>query len=228
MKTSSAEVLKVTGVSKYFYEPEKFQVLKNIDLTVQRGEFLSLVGKSGCGKSTLMYVLSTMDTDYEGELEIAGERLTGKKQNELAPFRNNHIGFVFQFHYLLPEFTVLQNVMIPALKLGQYSRTEIEHRAVEKLKLLGMDEHVHKKTNKLSGGQQQRVAIARALINDPDIIMGDEPTGNLDSYNAGLVFETFRELTSAYNQSIIAVTHDSEFAKRTDRVVEMSDGRIIK
>ncbi len=228
MKTSSAYVLKVTGVSKYFYEPEKFQVLKNIDLTVQRGEFLSLVGKSGCGKSTLMYVLSTMDTDYEGELEIAGERLTGKKQNELAPFRNNHIGFVFQFHYLLPEFTVLQNVMIPALKLGQYSRLEIEHRAVEKLKLLGMDEHVHKKTNKLSGGQQQRVAIARALINDPDIIMGDEPTGNLDSYNAGLVFETFRELTSAYNQSIIAVTHDSEFAKRTDRVVEMSDGRIIK
>lgn len=228
MKASSDDVLKVTGVSKYFYEPEKFQVLKNIDLTVQRGEFLSLVGKSGCGKSTLMYVLSTMDTDYEGELEIAGKRLTGKKQNELAPFRNNHIGFVFQFHYLLPEFTVLQNVMIPALKLGQYSRTEIEHRAVEKLKLLGMDEHVHKKTNKLSGGQQQRVAIARALINDPDIIMGDEPTGNLDSYNAGLVFETFRELTSAYNQSIIAVTHDSEFAKRTDRVVEMSDGRIIK
>lgn len=228
MKTSSAEVLKVTGVSKYFYEPEKFKVLKNIDLTVQQGEFLSLVGKSGCGKSTLMYVLSTMDTDYEGELEIAGERLTGKKQNELAPFRNNHIGFVFQFHYLLPEFTVLQNVMIPALKLGQYSRAEIEHRAVEKLKLLGMDEHVHKKTNKLSGGQQQRVAIARALINDPDIIMGDEPTGNLDSYNAGLVFETFRELTSRHGQSIIAVTHDSEFAKRTDRVVEMSDGRIIK
>lgn len=228
MKTSSTEVLKVTGVSKYFYEPEKFKVLKNIDLTVQQGEFLSLVGKSGCGKSTLMYVLSTMDTDYEGDLEIAGERLTGKKQNELAPFRNNHIGFVFQFHYLLPEFTVLQNVMIPALKLGQYSRAEIEHRAVEKLKLLGMDEHVHKKTNKLSGGQQQRVAIARALINDPDIIMGDEPTGNLDSYNAGLVFETFRELTSRHGQSIIAVTHDSEFAKRTDRVVEMSDGRIIK
>lgn len=228
MKASSADVLKVTGVSKYFYEPEKFQVLKNINLTVQRGEFLSLVGKSGCGKSTLMYVLSTMDTDYEGELEIAGERLTGKKQNELASFRNNHIGFVFQFHYLLPEFTVLQNVMIPALKLGQYSRAEIEDRAIEKLKLLGMDEHVHKKTNKLSGGQQQRVAIARALINDPDIIMGDEPTGNLDSYNAGLVFETFRELTTAYKQSIIAVTHDSEFARRTDRVVEMSDGRIIK
>lgn len=225
---NEAPVLKVNGVTKYFYEPEKFQVLKNINLEVNRGEFLSLVGKSGCGKSTLMYVLSTMDTDYEGELEIAGEQLTGKKQNALAAFRNKHIGFVFQFHYLLPEFTVLQNVMIPAQKLGHYDQREIEHRAIEKLKLLGMHEYTTKKTSKLSGGQQQRVAIARALINDPAIIMGDEPTGNLDSYNAGLVFDIFRELTKVYYQSIIAVTHDNEFARRTDRVVEMSDGRIVK
>jgi len=226
MTTQSPYVLRTQEVTKYFYDPEKFQVLKNINLTVNKGEFLSLVGKSGCGKSTLMYVLSTMDTDYEGELEIAGERLTGKKQNELAQFRNNHIGFVFQFHYLLPEFTVLQNVMIPALKLGKYSNSEIEHRAIEKLTLLGMQEFAHKRTNKLSGGQQQRVAIARALINDPDIIMGDEPTGNLDSYNSNIVFEIFRELTSAYKQTIIAVTHDDEFAKKTDRVVVMSDGKI--
>ncbi len=226
MTTQSSYVLRTQEVTKYFYDPEKFQVLKNINLTVNRGEFLSLVGKSGCGKSTLMYVLSTMDTDYEGELEIAGERLTGKKQNELAQFRNNHIGFVFQFHYLLPEFTVLQNVMIPALKLGKYSNSEIEHRAIEKLTLLGMQEFAHKRTNKLSGGQQQRVAIARALINDPDIIMGDEPTGNLDSYNSNIVFDIFRELTSAYKQTIIAVTHDDEFAKKTDRVVVMSDGKI--
>jgi len=226
MTTQSSYVLRTQEVTKYFYDPEKFQVLKNINLTVNKGEFLSLVGKSGCGKSTLMYVLSTMDTDYEGELEIAGERLTGKKQNELAQFRNNHIGFVFQFHYLLPEFTVLQNVMIPALKLGKYSNSEIEHRAIEKLTLLGMQEFAHKRTNKLSGGQQQRVAIARALINDPDIIMGDEPTGNLDSYNSNIVFDIFRELTSAYKQTIIAVTHDDEFAKKTDRVVVMSDGKI--
>lgn len=226
MTTQSSYVLRTQEVTKYFYDPEKFQVLKNINLTVNRGEFLSLVGKSGCGKSTLLYVLSTMDTDYEGELEIAGERLTGKKQNELAQFRNNHIGFVFQFHYLLPEFTVLQNVMIPALKLGKYSNSEIEHRAIEKLTLLGMQEFAHKRTNKLSGGQQQRVAIARALINDPDIIMGDEPTGNLDSYNSNIVFDIFRELTSAYKQTIIAVTHDDEFAKKTDRVVVMSDGKI--
>lgn len=228
MTTQSSYVLRTQEVTKYFYDPEKFQVLKNINLTVNRGEFLSLVGKSGCGKSTLMYVLSTMDTDYEGELEIAGERLTGKKQNELAQFRNNHIGFVFQFHYLLPEFTVLQNVMIPALKLGKYSNSEIEHRAIEKLTLLGMQEFAHKRTNKLSGGQQQRVAIARALINDPDIIMGDEPTGNLDSYNSNIVFDIFRELTSVYKQTIIAVTHDDEFAKKTDRVVVMSDGKIAR
>jgi len=219
-------VLRTQDIIKYFYDPEKFQVLKNISLTVNRGEFLSLVGKSGCGKSTLMYVLSTMDTDYQGQLEIAGMQLTGKSQNELAQFRNRHIGFVFQFHYLLPEFTVLQNVMIPALKLGQYSKEEIEHRAIEKLSVLGMQEHAKKRTSKLSGGQQQRVAIARALINDPDIIMGDEPTGNLDSYNSNVVFDIFRELTSVYKQTIIAVTHDDEFAKRTDRVVVMSDGQI--
>ena len=222
------KVLTTHKISKYFYEPEKFQVLKEIDLSVQRGEFLSLVGKSGCGKSTLMYVLSTMDSSYEGELEIAGIRLTGKKQDELARFRNEHIGFVFQFHYLLPEFTAIQNVMIPALKLNRYSRAEIEARAYEKLKILGIEEFASKPSSKLSGGQQQRVAIARALINDPDIVMGDEPTGNLDSYNTHLVFDIFRELTHQYNQTIIAVTHDEEFARNSDRVVEMSDGKIIR
>jgi lipoprotein-releasing system ATP-binding protein len=220
-------VLQTRGVNKYFYEPEKFQVLKDINLVVNKGEFLSLIGKSGCGKSTLMYILSTMDTDYEGELEIAHTRLTGKTQNELAAFRNAHIGFVFQFHYLLPEFTVLQNVMVPALRLGKYSKKEVEERAYKKLETLGIKEQALKLSSKLSGGQQQRVAIARALINDPDIIMGDEPTGNLDSYNTQLVFDIFRELTHTYNQTIIAVTHDDEFAKRSDRVVEMSDGKII-
>jgi lipoprotein-releasing system ATP-binding protein len=220
-------VLRTHKVTKYFYEPEKFQVLREIDLTVYKGEFLSLVGKSGCGKSTLMYVLSTMDTDYEGELEIAGSRLTDKNQNDLAAFRNAHIGFVFQFHYLLPEFTALENVMIPALKLGRYSRAEVQERAYEKLSMLDMKDHATKVTTKLSGGQQQRVAIARALINDPDIIMGDEPTGNLDSYNTQVVFDIFRELTHTYRQTIIAVTHDEEFAANSDRVIEMSDGKII-
>jgi lipoprotein-releasing system ATP-binding protein len=221
------DVLKTHKITKYFYEPDKFKVLKEVDLTVPRGEFMSLVGKSGCGKSTLMYVLSTMDTDYEGELEIAGQRLTDKDQNELAAFRNAHIGFVFQFHYLLPEFTVLQNVMIPALKLGKLSKAEIEEKAYQKLAILGMKEHASKASSKLSGGQQQRVAIARALINDPDIIMGDEPTGNLDSYNTALVFDIFQELTKKYGQTIIAVTHDEEFARKSDRIVEMSDGSIV-
>jgi lipoprotein-releasing system ATP-binding protein len=221
------EVLKAKNISKYFYDPEKFQVLKNIDLNVQRGEFLCLIGKSGCGKSTLMYVLSTMDTDYEGQLEIADDNLTGRDQNYLSAFRNQHIGFVFQFHYLLPEFTALQNVMIPALKLGKYPRKQIEERAYEKLKILGVEDQALKPTSKLSGGQQQRVAIARALINDPDLIMGDEPTGNLDSYNTQVIFDIFQELTHEYNQTIIAVTHDDEFARKSDRTVEMSDGKIL-
>jgi lipoprotein-releasing system ATP-binding protein len=221
-------VLKAENITKYFYEPQKFKVLKNISFTVQKGEFLSLVGKSGCGKSTLLYILSTMDTDYEGTLEMNGQVLTGKNQNELAFFRNEHIGFVFQFHYLLPEFTALQNVMLPALKLAKYSKQENEERAYQKLKLLGMHDQATKPSSKLSGGQQQRVAIARALINDPTIIMGDEPTGNLDSVNSKNVFDIFKELSTTYHQTIIAVTHDAEFARNTDRIIEMNDGEIVR
>jgi lipoprotein-releasing system ATP-binding protein len=220
-------ILKANNIVKYFYEPEKFQVLKGIDFTVNKGEFLTIVGKSGCGKSTLLYILSTMDTDYEGSLEINGEKLTGKSQDDLSRFRNEHIGFVFQFHYLLPEFSALENVMIPAQKLGKYSKEEIGERAYSKLELLGMKDFALKRTNKLSGGQQQRVAIARALINDPTIIIGDEPTGNLDSANTQIAFDILKELTRSFGQTIIAVTHDKEFAQRSDRTIEMQDGEII-
>lgn len=219
--------LKASNITKYFYEPQKFQVLKNIDFEVHKGEFLTLVGKSGCGKSTLLYVLSTMDTDYEGQLVIDGETVTGKKQNQLARVRNEKIGFVFQFHFLLPEFTCLDNVMMPALKLAKYSREEIKERAYEKLRILDMHDQALKPTSKLSGGQQQRVAIARALINDPLLIMGDEPTGNLDTKNTQIVFDIFKELTQQYNQTIIAVTHDKEFAQNSDRMIVMQDGEII-
>jgi lipoprotein-releasing system ATP-binding protein len=220
-------VLKAENITKYFYNPQKFQVVKNISFSVEKGKMVSIVGKSGCGKSTLLYILSTMDTDYEGTLFINNKKLTGLDQNELAAFRNAHIGFVFQFHYLLPNFTALDNVMIPALKLGKFSREEIEHRAYEKLKLLDMHDFATKHSNKLSGGQQQRVAIARALINDPMIIMGDEPTGNLDSKNSKNVFDIFKGLTEQYNQSIIVVTHDEEFARNTNAIITMSDGEII-
>lgn len=222
-----ASVLKANNIVKYFYQPEKFQVLKGVDFDVAEGEFLSIVGKSGCGKSTLLYILSTMDTDYEGSLEIKGETLTGKSQNDLARFRNENLGFVFQFHYLLPEFTALMNVMLPALRLGRYSKEEVEERAIQKLRLVGMDEYAMKHASKLSGGQQQRVAIARALINDPAIIMGDEPTGNLDKANSTRVFDIFKELTEGKKQTIITVTHDLDFANGSDRIIEMQDGQIL-
>ena len=221
-------ILKADNIVKYFYEPEKFQVLKGISFEVKKGEFLALVGKSGCGKSTLMYVLSTMDTDYEGTLSIKDTVLTKQSQNQLAAFRNENIGFVFQFHYLLPEFSALENVMIPALKLKKYSRAEVEERAYKNLELLGLKDQALKNANKLSGGQQQRVAIARALINDPAIIMGDEPTGNLDTANTQIVFDIFRELAKERQQTIIAVTHDDDFAKNCDRIIEMKDGQIVK
>ena len=219
-------VLSARHLNKYFYDPDKFQVLTDISFEVQPGEFLAIVGKSGCGKSTLLYLLSTMDTDYEGQVELAGTSLRGRSQDFLAHFRNEHLGFVFQFHFLLPEFSVLQNVMLPGLKLGKYPTKQVEERAMEKLRLIGMTEHAHKPASKLSGGQQQRVAIARALINDPTIVMGDEPTGNLDRANSENVFAIFRDL-AAKGQTIITVTHDPDFAAATDRIIEMSDGRII-
>jgi lipoprotein-releasing system ATP-binding protein len=220
-------ILEAKKIGKYFYEPEKFRVLDGVSFNVNKGEFVSLIGKSGSGKSTLLYVLSTMDTDYEGELIIHNENVTGKKQNELAGIRNEKIGFVFQFHYLLPEFTCLQNCMIPAMRLGKFSKDEIEHKAYERLKTLGLEEQAHKLASKLSGGQQQRVAIARALMNDPLIIMGDEPTGNLDTKNSEIVFDIFKQLAHEYKQTIIAVTHDTDFAKRSDRVIELQDGKIL-
>src|SRR5690554_221451 len=220
-------VLKTENIDKYFYDPVEFQVLKNIGFEVERGEFLTLIGKSGSGKSTLLYILSTMDRDYNGNLVIDNELITGKSVDELATIRNEKIGFVFQFHYLLSEFTCLKNVMIPALKLGKFSPKEIEERAYEKLKMLGMEDQAFKAANKLSGGQQQRVAIARALINDPLIIMGDEPTGNLDKKNSDLVFDIFKKLASELNQSLLVVTHDNDFANRTNRIITMEDGQII-
>jgi lipoprotein-releasing system ATP-binding protein len=221
------KILEAKQINKYFRKPVEFQVLKDISFDIRKGEFVSIMGKSGCGKSTLLYILSTMDTDYSGELYFNGQLITGLPANDLARLRNEKIGFVFQFHYLLAEFSVLENVMLPAKKLGKKSKEEIEHDAMEKLKLLGIDDQATKMASKISGGQKQRVAIARALINDPSIIMGDEPTGNLDSKNSEIVFSIFKELSAEQEFSLLVVTHDDDFAHRTDRIIEMGDGKIL-
>jgi len=218
-------VLEAVKLNKYFHEPQEFHVLNDVSLTVQKGEFISIMGKSGCGKSTLLYLLSTLDTDYEGTITINNTVVSGLNERALAQFRNRHIGFVFQFHYLLPEFTVLQNVMMPAIKLGALDAAAIEQQAMEKLQQMQMQDFAGKLAGKLSGGQQQRIAIARALINKPDIILADEPTGNLDSTNTAIIFDIFHEIAQQGN-TIITVTHDEDFAHRSDRIIQMVDGKI--
>lgn len=224
---NATNVIETRNINKYFHDPVKFQVLQQVSMSIKYGEFVSVTGKSGCGKSTLLYILSTMDTDYEGDLLIGNQLMNDLDGAGLAKIRNEKIGFVFQFHYLLPEFTVLRNVMLPGLKLRKFSEQEVEHKAMEHLKTLGIDDQATKRANLLSGGQKQRVAIARALINDPLIIMGDEPTGNLDSKNSNIVFDIFSEIASIKKQSLLIVTHDEDFARRTDRIVVMDDGKII-
>ena len=219
--------LEAKFIQKEFHDPVTIQVLKDINFKIDKGEFVSLTGKSGCGKSTLLYILSTMDTDYSGDLFIDGVPMKNKSEQELAKVRNEKIGFVFQFHYLLNEFSVLKNVMLPGLKLNKFSEQEIEYRAMEKLRILGIEKEALKLPNQLSGGQKQRVAIARSLINDPLIIMGDEPTGNLDKKNSVIVFDIFKELAHEFKQTLLIVTHDQEFASNCDRIIEMEDGRII-
>ncbi|UEG49111.1 ABC transporter ATP-binding protein [Ferruginibacter lapsinanis] len=220
-------ILEARHINKYFHDPVTVQVLTGITFSINKGEFVSVTGKSGCGKSTLLYILSTMDTDYEGELLIDNISMANKKEAELARVRNEKIGFVFQFHYLLNEFNVLRNVMLPGLKLNKYSEAEIESRAMEKLKMLEIDHLALKNANMVSGGEKQRVAIARALINDPHIIMGDEPTGNLDKKNSDIVFDIFKQLAEEYNQTLLIVTHDQSFAERTQRTIKMEDGKIV-
>jgi lipoprotein-releasing system ATP-binding protein len=220
-------ILEAKHISKDFHDPVTVRVLNDITFSINKGEFVSVIGKSGCGKSTLLYVLSTLDTDYEGELLIENENMRGKKEKQLAKIRNEKIGFIFQFHYLLNEFSVLRNVMLPALKLNKEEERKVEQMALQKLEILGMAHLANKKPNQLSGGEKQRVAIARALINSPQIIMCDEPTGNLDKKNSEIVFNIFEQLTKEFNQTFLVVTHDTGFAEKTQRIIEMEDGRII-
>lgn len=221
-------VLKAKNINKHFHKPKDFHVLKDISFAVKPGEFASIMGKSGSGKSTLLYILSTMDTDYTGELYLNGTLVTGRHHQELSRIRNKNIGFVFQFHYLLSEFTVLDNVMLPAKKLAEKSHAQIKNDGLEKLEMLNIAHLADQRASRISGGEKQRVAIARALINNPTILMGDEPTGNLDSHNSENVFKIFKRLKEEEGLSLLVVTHDEDFAKRTDRIIEMEDGRIIR
>jgi lipoprotein-releasing system ATP-binding protein len=202
------------------------EVLKGVDLQIEKGEIVSLVGSSGAGKSTLLHILGTLDEADGGQVWLNQVQMSQLKGNQLAAFRNKHIGFVFQFHHLLPEFTALENVCIPGW-LGNRKKKEVEERAKELLKMLGLESRMENKPSELSGGEQQRVAVARALINNPDIIMADEPTGNLDSTHARELHQLFFDLRKQFNQTFLIVTHNEELAAQCDRTVHMKDGRIV-
>lgn len=201
------------------------QVLRGIDISVAAGEIVSIVGASGAGKSTLLHILGTLDFPDRGLVELKGESLFELNSKQLAAFRNQQIGFVFQFHNLLPEFTALENVCIPGF-IGNRNQSEVENQASELLDYLGMGDRLHHKPSQLSGGEQQRTAVARALINSPSMVLADEPSGNLDSQNARELHQLFFDLRSKYGQTFIVVTHNEELAKMTDRMLEIKDGVI--
>ena len=201
-------------------------VLRSVDITISKGEIVSIVGSSGAGKSTLLHILGTLDKADSGSIVIEGQSLQSLKPKQLAAFRNKHIGFVFQFHHLLPEFSALENVCIPGWIAGG-KKKEITNEATKILTNLGLADRLNNKPQQLSGGEQQRVAVARALINQPSIIMADEPTGNLDSARAKELHQLFIDLRNQFNQTFLIVTHNEELAQMSDRVLVMKDGKII-
>jgi lipoprotein-releasing system ATP-binding protein len=213
-------MLQASGILKQY---GSLKVLQNIDLTVQTGEIVSIVGSSGAGKTTLLHILGTLDKPDGGELRLNGKRYDQLRGKSLSAFRNQHIGFVFQFHHLLPEFSALENICIPGWIAG-VSKKEVEHKAMELLERLGIASRADHKPGTLSGGEQQRVAVARALINGADVIFADEPTGNLDSENANSLHLLFKSLRDEFNQTFVIVTHNKELASMSDRVLELKDG----
>lgn len=217
-------MVQVSGLHKS-YGPLK--VLKGIDLEVKKGEVISIVGASGAGKSTLLHIIGTLDNPDQGNVLIDGEEVFTRPSKSLAAFRNQAIGFVFQFHNLLPEFSALENVMIPGL-IGKRDVNQVKQKATDVMNLLGIGHRLEHKPSELSGGEQQRAAVARALINDPALILADEPSGNLDSKNAVELHQLFFELRKKFNQTFIIVTHNQEFAAMADRKVEIRDGMIVK
>lgn len=216
-------MLTARGITKNY---GALPVLRGVDVDIKKGEIVSIVGSSGAGKSTLLHILGTLDKADTGQISLEGKRvdeLTGKK---LAAFRNRHIGFVFQFHHLLPEFTAVENVCIPGWIAGT-KKKEVTERSIELLNTLGLSGRLDNKPQQLSGGEQQRVAVARALINNPSVVMADEPTGNLDSANAKDLHQLFIDLSKKFNQTFLIVTHNEELAQMSDRILHMKDGRIV-
>lgn len=220
-------VIELKKVDKVYSGLVDTQVLFGIDLSFEEGSFNSLVGESGSGKSTLLNIVGTLDKPTRGELFIAGKRTNDMSKNQLSELRNSTIGFIFQFHYLLPEFTAMENVLIPYLIGRKGADQSSVKRADELFDILGISSVKNNPANKMSGGQQQRTAIARALINNPKIILADEPTGNLDSENTATIYKIFREINQRYGTTFVIVTHDRRIAEETDRIVEIKDGRIV-
>jgi lipoprotein-releasing system ATP-binding protein len=216
-------MLSATHINKSY---GKLQVLKNVDVRIAKGEIVCISGPSGSGKSTLLHILGTLSKPDSGEIVLSDKLVSALKGKELAAFRNRHIGFVFQFHHLLPEFSALENACVPGWIAGR-KRAEVEQRARDLLVTLGIGERLDNRPSELSGGEQQRVAVARALINNPDIIFADEPTGNLDSVHARELHQLFFDLREKFNQTFLIVTHNEELAQMSDRILHMRDGELL-
>ncbi len=216
-------IIRVEVLSKSF---GTLQVLKNVSLTVERGEFVSIIGQSGAGKTTLLQIIGTLDKPDSGKVYLHGSSVFDLKEKEMAAFRNQHIGFVFQFHQLLPEFTALENVMMPAL-IAKKTKAEAEKSAKELIDFLGLSDRMEHKPNELSGGERQRIAVARALVNKPDVLLADEPSGSLDTKNKAELHKLFMKLRDELNQTLVVVTHDMDMANVSDRVLKMADGQIV-
>lgn len=220
-------LLQTKGITKVYGEKIKTQVLHGIDISLNTQELVSIIGPSGCGKTTLLNIVGTLDSATTGEIYFMNQNISKLNDDQISEFRNENLGFIFQFHHLLPEFTALENVLIPTWIKQKKATRKAEQRAIELLEIVGLKDRINNKATDLSGGQQQRVAIARALINSPKLLLADEPTGNLDSETTTQVYELFKKINKELNTTMLIVTHDSNLAKKSDRIIEMKDGYVV-